>query len=117
MRPLQIVERKFFDNWNGFEDNKLRMELEMQPLVDDTEVDFDTPAGAKGSGFLPRVSSPCLLQRLGHDVTHSRLAGTKGSSDLTLCQIAKLKVCVVTLRLASAKSSCMLRRASSLCML
>ena len=84
------MERKFFDNWNEFEDNKLRMELEMQPLVDDAEVDFDTPAGAKGSGFLPRVSSTCLLQLLcaGCDTLRLAgavsLAGAKGSSDLTL---------------------------------
>ena len=71
------MERKFFDNWNEFEDNKLRMELEMQPLADDTEVDFDTPAGAKGSGFLPRVSLPCLLQLLVEGVTHSGLQASR----------------------------------------
>ena len=76
-RPLQIVERKFFDNWNEFEDNKLRMELELQPLADDAEVDFDTPAGAKGSGFLQRVSLPCLPQLLAQSSRSVRASGVQ----------------------------------------
>ena len=103
---LQIVERKFFDNWNEFEDNKLRMELEMQPLKDDAEVDFHTPAGAKGSGFLPRVSLPCLLELRVQGVKDSGLQAPRAQV-IVPCLSAE-QVHLVISALASTNGSCLL---------